>query len=78
MVLSLVSLLLALVNNLDDGSPGNPLGVPVQVDTSVRIAQYFGERWQCCMHATTSSVGEFNSLFDLNRCPSNACVSPCD
>eukprot|EP00804_Cyclotella_cryptica_P027027 CCRYP_013672-RA/>CCRYP_013672-RA protein AED:0.17 eAED:0.19 QI:0/0.8/0.63/1/0.8/0.54/11/835/482 len=41
-ILSLVSLLLALVNNLDAGTPGNPLGVPVQVDTSVRIAQYFG------------------------------------
>ncbi|KAL3803524.1 hypothetical protein HJC23_014072 [Cyclotella cryptica] len=40
-ILSLVSLLLALVNNLDAGTPGNPLGVPVQVDTSVRIAQYF-------------------------------------
>eukprot|EP00970_Alexandrium_tamarense_P018127 scaffold13320_cov215-Alexandrium_tamarense.AAC.11 len=40
MVLSFLSLILALLNNLGKGEPGNLLGIPVQVDSSVRGAQY--------------------------------------
>ena len=41
--LSVLSLMLAMANNLNAGKPGNPLGLPVQVDWSVRVAQYVGE-----------------------------------
>ena len=45
-LLSVISLALAMVNNLEDGSAENPFGLPVQVDISVRIAQYVGEQKQ--------------------------------
>lgn len=38
--LSYISLILALLNVFEEGEPGNPFGVPEQVPTSVRIAQY--------------------------------------
>lgn len=57
--LSLPSLVLALVNNLSNRTPGNPLGLPVQVDTSVRITQYVGE-WRVMLWLI--------SWFILNLC----------
>lgn len=47
-LLSILSLTLAMANNLNNGdrSSSNPLGVPVQVDTSVRVAQYVGKWMQ--------------------------------
>lgn len=40
--LSTLSLALAMANNLEGGSRDNPFNLPVQVDTSVRVAQYVG------------------------------------
>lgn len=45
-VLSTLSLALAMANNLEGGSRDNPFNrfnLPVQVDTSVRVAQYVGK-----------------------------------
>eukprot|EP00956_Cyclotella_meneghiniana_P036563 scaffold127494_cov26-Cyclotella_meneghiniana.AAC.2 len=38
--LSTLGLALALANNLEGGTRENPFNIPVQIDTSVRIAQY--------------------------------------
>ncbi len=40
--LSVTCLALAFKNELDNGSPENPLGLPAGVQTEVRIAQYMG------------------------------------
>lgn len=38
--ISVMCLIMALLNNLQDRTPGNPLNVPVNVSINVRIAQY--------------------------------------
>ena len=40
--LSVTCLTLAFKNELDNGSVGNPFGLPAGVRTEVRIAQYMG------------------------------------
>ena len=40
--LSMFALILALKNELDNGEPGNFLGLPAGVPEEVRLAQYFG------------------------------------
>jgi hypothetical protein len=40
----MLSLALAMADNLNGGTPDNPLNLPVQVDTSVRVCQYVGEK----------------------------------
>lgn len=43
--LSILSLSLAMADNLNGGTPDNPLNIPVQVDTSVRVSQYVGKKF---------------------------------
>ena len=42
--LSMMCLAIALKNELDSSSPGNPFGLPAGVQPEVRMAQYLGER----------------------------------
>jgi hypothetical protein len=43
-ILSNLSLALAMADNLNGGTSENPLNLPVQVDTSVRVSQYVGKK----------------------------------
>ena len=41
--LSVMSLSIVLINEIENGTANNPLGLPAGVETEVRMAQYLGE-----------------------------------
>ena len=52
--LSTLGLALALANNLEGGTRENPFNIPVQIDTSVRIAQYVAIMVGACEYISSS------------------------
>ena len=75
--ISMTCLVLALMNELDNSKPGNPLGVPWAVRIEVRVAQYLGRfhiLWWQSLSATNLLAMKVKSHSSIRtyRCVSNS------